>query len=139
MSDTVRFGVSLSLDLLDEFDALIRRMGYTNRSEAVRDLIRQKLVEEEWQAPDHPTFAAVLLVYDHHHGDLTAKLNDIQHDAHEAIIGTFHVHMDEETCVELVLMRGNGRALQDLGQQMLSLKGVTYGTLNMGTDAQRLR
>jgi CopG family nickel-responsive transcriptional regulator len=139
MSDTVRFGVSLSLSLLDEFDALIKRLGYATRSEAVRDMIRQKLVAEEWEAPDKETFAVVLLVYEHHAGALTDKLNDIQHHACKQIVGSFHVHMDEDNCVELVLMRGKGKQLRTLADQMVSLKGVKYSALNMGTGAQKLR
>jgi CopG family nickel-responsive transcriptional regulator len=96
-------------------------------------------VAEEWEAPDKETFAVVLLVYEHHAGALTDKLNDIQHHACKQIVGSFHVHMDEDNCVELVLMRGKGKQLRTLADQMVSLKGVKYSALNMGTGAQKLR
>ncbi|MHC4788111.1 MAG: nickel-responsive transcriptional regulator NikR [Planctomycetota bacterium] len=138
MSQTVRFGVSLSLDLLEQFDNLIKGMGYESRSEAVRDLIRQKLVEEDWKAPDKRTFAAVLLVYNHHTMSLPSRLTELQHDSLASIIGSLHVHIDKESCLEIVVMRGKARELRALGEQMLSLKGVNYGTLNLGTAAAGL-
>lgn len=138
MSDTVRFGVSLNMDLLDRFDALIKRLGYANRSEAMRDLIRHKLVEEEWQAPEKETFAAVFLVYDHHRMGLASRLMDVQHESFARIIGSFHVHVDERNCLEVIIMRGKGTDLRSLANRMISLKGVKYGKLNMGTTGRIL-
>jgi CopG family nickel-responsive transcriptional regulator len=139
MSDTVRFGVSLSLDLLDQFDALIKRLGYANRSEAVRDLIRRKLVEEEWTAPDRQTFAAVMLVYNHHRMSLPTRLTELQHDSYAQVIGSFHVHIDRHNCLELVVLKGKGKDLRALGEKMISLRGVKYGALNMGTSGKKVR
>lgn len=134
MSDTVRFGVSLSLELLDNFDELIRKLGYENRSEAVRDLIRHKLVEKEWEAPNVKTFAAVFLVYDHHTMSVATRLMDLQHESFAQVIGSFHVHLDEHNCLEVVVVRGKGKDLRELAEKMISLKGVKYGTLNIGTS-----
>ncbi len=134
MSDTVRFGVSLSLDLLDSFDRLIRKLNYPNRSEAVRDLIRSKLVQEDWESPGKEMFAAVLLVYDHHRMALASRLMEVQHASHARVIGTFHVHVDKATCLELVVTRGKGRELRALADRMISLKGVKYGDLMMGSS-----
>ncbi len=139
MSDTVRFGVSLNMDLLDRFDALIKRLGYANRSEAMRDLIRHKLVEEEWQVPEKETFAAVFLVYDHHRMRLASRLMDVQHESFARIIGSLHVHVDEHNCLEVTIMRGKGTDLRSLANRMISLKGVKYGKLNMGTTGRMLR
>ena len=136
MSDTVRFGVSLSLELLDKFDELIRKLGYENRSEAVRDLIRRKLVEEQWEATSAKTFAAVFLVYDHHAMSVSTRLMDLQHGSYAQVIGSFHVHLDEHNCLEIVVVRGKGKELRELAEKMISLKGVKYGTLNMGTSGQ---
>lgn len=139
MSETVRFGVSLGLDLLDQFDRLISKIGYDNRSEAVRDLIRQKLVEEDWKAPDHQTFAAVMLVYDHHKTALPSRLTQLQHESIAQIIGSLHVHIDTNNCLEIVVMKGKAKDLRALGQQMTSLKGVNYGMLNMGPAGKKAR
>ncbi|MFO7959242.1 MAG: nickel-responsive transcriptional regulator NikR [Candidatus Brocadiia bacterium] len=135
MSDTVRFGVSLSMDLLDRFDRLIKELGYDNRSEAMRDLIRRKLLEEEWEAPDKETFAAVFLVYDHHTMSLASRLMDVQHESFAQVIGSFHVHADRHNCLEVIVLRGKGPEIRDLADRMISLKGVKYGRLNMGTTA----
>ena len=139
MTDTVRFGVSLSLGLLDDFDRLIRRLGYPNRSEAVRDLIRQKLLEEEWQAPEQQAFAVLMLVYDHHMMSVASRLMEIQHESVAQVIGTFHVHVDKRNCMEVVVLKGKGRELRAMADKMISLKGVKYGHLNMGTSGKRVR
>jgi len=138
MSDTVRFGVSLSLELLDQFDALIKKLGYDNRSEAVRDLIRAKLVEEEWEASEAETFAAVFLVYEHHRMSLPSRLTELQHDSFAHVIGSFHVHIDHHNCLEIVVMRGPASQVRELGDRMISLKGVKYGRLNMGTTGEQI-
>jgi CopG family nickel-responsive transcriptional regulator len=124
--------------LLDKFDELIRRLGYENRSEAVRDLIRRKLLEEEWEAPNTKTFAAVLLIYDHHTMSVATRLMDLQHDSYAQVIGSFHVHLDEHNCLEIIVVRGKGKELRELAEKMISLKGVKYGTLNMGTTGQSI-
>ncbi len=138
MSDTVRFGVSLSLELLDQFDQLIKKLGYDNRSEAVRDLIRQKLVEEEWEAPDRQTFAIVSLVYNHHSMSLPSRLTELQHESYAQVIGSFHVHVDKDNCLEIIVMKGKGKDLRALGERIIALKGVKYGTLNMGTSGKKI-
>ncbi len=138
MSDTVRFGVSLSLELLDQFDQLTKKLGYDNRSEAVRDLIRQKLVEEEWEAPDRQTFAIVSLVYNHHSMSLPSRLTELQHESYAQFIGSFHVHVDKSNCLEIIVMRGKGKDLRALGEKIIALKGVKYGTLNMGTSGKKI-
>jgi len=138
MSDTVRFGVSLSLKLLDRFDELIKKLGYENRSEAVRDLIRHKLVEEEWEAPNVKTFAAVFLIYDHHTMSVASRLMDLQHESFAQVIGSFHVHLDEHNCLEIVVVRGKGKDVRNLADRMISLKGVKYGKLNMGTTGRAI-
>lgn len=136
---TVRFGVSLDDTLLERFDELIGRMGYENRSEAVRDLIRQKLVEEEWRAPDEETFGAAFIVYDHHTMSVLNRLNDLQHEHVGNIISTLHVHIDEHNCLEIILMKGRGEQVRSVGEKMCSLKGVKYGKLNLGTTGRRIR
>ena len=139
MSDTVRFGVSLDMSLLDEFDELIKGLGYANRSEAIRDLIRQKLVEEEWEAPDRETFGVVFLVYDHHEMSVDRRLTEEQHHHHGDVISTMHVHIDEANCMEIVVLRGIGKDIQAFGRKLISMRGVKYGKLNLGTTGQEVR
>jgi len=132
MSETVRFGVSLDSDLLDDFDGLIRRLGYASRSEAVRDLIRARLLKEGLEAPDVEAFGTVMLVYDHHVTGLTGRLTRMQHDAPVEVVATMHVHMDHHNCLEVLVMRGAGAQVRALGQKLLSLKGVHYGSVELG-------
>jgi CopG family nickel-responsive transcriptional regulator len=138
MSDTVRFGVSLSLSLLDNFDRLLKNLGYSNRSEAVRDLIRQKLVEQAWGEPEASTFAVVSLVYDHHAGSLAARLTRMQHNAVAQIIGSLHIHVDAENCLEIIVMKGQSKDLRALAEKLVSLKGVKHGTISRGTTGKEL-
>jgi len=138
MHQIARFGVSLPGELLERFDALIRSMGYENRSEAIRDLIREKLVEQEWEVPHEETFAAAFLVYDHHMMSVSTRLMDLQHEYTQNVVSTLHVHIDEHNCLEVVVMKGQGRQIRTLGEKLLSLKGVKYGKLNLGTTGRKI-
>ena len=139
MSETVRFGVSLKIDLLDRFDALIRKMGYENRSEAIRDLIREKLVQEEWEAPDEECFGVVFMVYDHHTMSLDHRLIEAQHKHVTHVISALHVHIDEHNCLEVVVLKGAGSEVRRIGEGLVSMRGVKYGRLNMGTSGRHLQ
>ena len=134
-----RFGVSLSEKLLAEFDRLIDEKGYTNRSEAIRDLIREKLVEEEWQAGTEEVAGTVSLVYDHHILDLPKRLTDIQHDHHDMVLSTLHVHLDHYNCLEVLLLKGPANEVRELGEKLASTKGVKHGKFALTTTGKRLR
>ena len=138
MPGTVRFGVSLDIDLLDKFDALLKKMGYDNRSEAIRDLIREKLVQEEWEAPGAETFGVVFLVYEHETMSLDSRLTELEHKFFKSIISSMHVHLDEANCLELVVLRGPGKAVRSMGEKLVSMRGVKYGKLSMGTSGQKV-
>jgi CopG family transcriptional regulator, nickel-responsive regulator len=134
-----RFGVSLSEKLLEEFDRLIDEKGYTNRSEAIRDLIREKLVEEEWQADAAEVAGTVSLVYDHHMLDLPKRLTDIQHDHHDLVLSTLHVHLDHHNCLEVLLLKGPANEVRGLGEKLASTKGIKHGKLTLTTTGKKLR
>ncbi len=138
MGKTIRFGVSLNSDLLEKFDALCEEKSYPNRSEAIRDLIRNVLVEKEWQAPDGPIAAVLSLVYDHHFSDLAQRLVEIQHDEHDVILTTMHVHLDHHNCLEVLILKGDGAAVQRLAERLISTKGVKHGKLTLTTTGQGL-
>src|ERR1041385_4058424 len=106
MSGLSRIGVAIDSGLLDKFDRLIGQRGYTNRSEAFRDLIRDQLVERTWESPESVVVGTVTLVYDHHVRLLNEKLTSIQHDHHDAILWTLHVHLDHDNCLEVLVVRG---------------------------------
>ena len=106
MSETIRFGISIDDRLLERFDELISAKGYVNRSEAIRDLIRNSLVEEEWAREDEEAVGTVSLVFDHHTRDLADKLTEHQHSHHKEIVSALHVHLDAHHCLEVVVLKG---------------------------------
>lgn len=127
--DLVRFGVSMSARLLTRFDAHIARRGYTNRSEAVRDLVRNRLVEDQAQAEAGEVIGALVIVYDHEIRALGDRMTHMQHHAGHLVISTMHVHLDETNCLEVLALKGSYSAVQKLADGILSLKGVKHGRL----------
>jgi CopG family nickel-responsive transcriptional regulator len=136
-----RIGVSLEDDLLEKFDRLIAEQGYVNRSEAIRDLIRDALVQRSWSESGkrEERVAVVTLVYDHDSSSLAQKLAHIQHENHKAVVSALHVHMDEHNCLEVLVLRGRGRDVVAMGEGLVSTKGVKYGKLVPATTGQDLR
>jgi CopG family nickel-responsive transcriptional regulator len=137
MKELVRFGVSLDSDLLDSFDDLIARKGYTNRSEAIRDLIRDNLVGQEWDA-NKETVGTVTIVYDHHVRALTDKLTSIQHDYQHLIVSGMHVHLDHDHCLEVLVVRGRGSEIKEVADTLIGTKGVKHGKLATTTTGKGL-
>lgn len=138
MKKLVRFGVSLDQKLLQTFDRHIERRRYTNRSEALRDLIRDNLVGEEWDE-NKDTVGTITFVYDHHVRDLTAKLTDIQHDHQGRILSGMHVHLDHDHCLEVLVVKGRGSDIKQVADALVSVKGVKHGKLTMTTTGKELR
>jgi CopG family nickel-responsive transcriptional regulator len=136
-----RIGVSLEADLLSQFDRLIADKGYVNRSEAIRDLIRDALVQREWSESkgSEERVAVAVLVYDHDSSSLAQKLAHIQHENHRAVVSALHVHMDEHNCLEVLVLRGAARDIAGMGEGLVSTKGVKYGKLVPATTGQTLR
>ena len=137
MPDLVRFGVSLEHQLLQAFDRLIRRKHYSNRSEAIRDLIRETLVEQEW-GEDKETVGTITIVYDHHVRDLTNKLIDLQHEHHGLVLSVMHVHLDEHHCIEVLVVRGKSSEVRSVADRLIGTKGVKHGKLTMATTGKHL-
>ena len=128
MANIVRTGVSLEQELLKQFDESIRERGYQNRSEAIRDLIRDHLVSRE--ADKNKIVAGTLtIVYDHHRPNLTEKLVQLQHDAGSKVLAATHVHLDHHNCLEVVIMKGRSGSIQAVANAILSLQGVKHGQL----------
>jgi CopG family nickel-responsive transcriptional regulator len=137
MGDLVRTGVSLEDKLLHRFDRAIAGKGYQNRSEAIRDLIRDHLVGEEIEK-NKVVAATLTIVYDHHRPNLTEKLVEAQHRAGAKVLAATHVHLDHRNCLEIVIMKGRGGELKDLANGILSLRGVKHGKLVLTTIAKDL-
>ena len=137
MEKLVRFGVSLPGDLLKKFDRLIGERKYQNRSEAIRDLLRRELIKKEMTSGKNAT-GAVLIVYDHHKRELVNKLIDIQHDYHDVIISSQHVHLDHHNCIEIIAVKGNVEKIRTFSNMLQSQKGVKQGELTLATTGKNL-
>lgn len=138
MDKLVRFGISLEKALSDRFDRHLAEKKYTNRSEAIRDLIREKLVKEEWLLGEEVA-GAVTLIYDHHKRDLVNRLMDLQHDFLDVIVSAQHIHVDHHNCLEIIAVKGLPQKVQLLAALLKAAKGVKHATLSMTTTGKHLR
>ncbi|MCF8055022.1 MAG: nickel-responsive transcriptional regulator NikR [Desulfocapsa sp.] len=132
-----RFTVSMEDSLLDDFDNFIRGRHYQNRSEALRDLIRERTIEKEWEA-DKDVMGVISLVYDHHQHKLQEKVTELQHDFHHQIVSTTHVHMDHHNCLEVIIVRGKADEVRGLADSLGALRGVRNASLSMGSTGKEL-
>jgi len=124
-----RVGVSFEPELLIKFDELIKKKGYTNRSEAIRDLVRKSLIEAEIKTEKGSVIGTLTIIYDHDVGDVTNRLLHLQHHHHSEISSTTHIHIDEHTCLEVLVVRGKAKDVRKLADNINALKGVRHGEL----------
>lgn len=129
MEKVVRFGVSVKPELLERFDALIRKEGYTNRSKALSDMMRKELVKREWKDDLKEVIGTITIVYDHDVGNVTDRLLHIQHENQSEISSTTHVHIDEHTCIEVLVVKGKVKKVKELADNIKAIKGVLQGEL----------
>lgn len=138
-SELVRFSVTAPDDLLRRFDEQIARRGdVANRSEAVRDLIRASIAKEQMRTPDEQVIGSLTMIYDHHTGDLTRRLDEVQHDYTDEIVSTMHVHLDHHNCLEILALKGRGERVYELADRLLGLRGVKHGELTCAATGQSL-
>lgn len=138
MGELSRIGVAIDSDLLARFDDLIGKRGYTNRSEAFRDLIRDELIEEAWESPDRRVVGTVSIVYDHHVRQLSDRLTDLQHEFFHDVLSTLHVHLDHDHCLEVLVVRGKASEVKKLADTLIATKGVKHGRLTITTSGAEL-
>jgi CopG family nickel-responsive transcriptional regulator len=138
MAELARIGVAISEDLLEQFDRLIERKGYTNRSEAFRDLIRNELVNDISASAEAEVCGAITLIYDHHVRMLLDKLNDVQHQHYRAIMSTVHVHLDHDNCLEVILVRGKSAIIEKLANSLIATRGVKHGRYTLTASGRDL-
>jgi CopG family transcriptional regulator, nickel-responsive regulator len=138
MSALTRIGVAIDSILLARFDRFIAKQGYTNRSEAFRDLIRDRLVNAAVEDRETMVVGSITLIYNHHTRLLPDKLMDLQHDHHDLIVSTTHVHLDHDTCLEVVAVRGISGRVQKLADLLIGAKGVQHGRLVMSSPVSGL-
>ncbi|HET6515750.1 MAG TPA: nickel-responsive transcriptional regulator NikR [Thermodesulfovibrionales bacterium] len=135
----IRFGISLENPLLERFDDLIEKKGYASRSEAIRDLIRDSLVTEEWESFATETVGTITLVYSHDTRELTDTLTDLQHHFHNAIISSMHIHLDEHNCLEVIVVKGKAKDIKTIGDRLIGTRGVKHGKLTVTTTGKHLK
>ncbi len=133
-----RFGVSIEASLLQQFDALIKAKGYSNRSEAIRDLIRNDLVEAQWQNDEGTAVGTITLVYSHHQREMSDKLNELQHQYYDRIISVLHVHLDAHHCLEVLVVKGPKSGIREIAHRLSSTKGVKHCKFVMTTGGNGL-
>ncbi len=138
MSLVSRFGVSIEENLLKKFDRLISRKGYQNRSEALRDLIRESLVQEEWEAGKKETVGTIAIVYSHQTRELSQTLTDMQHRYYRSILSSLHIHLDEHNCLEVLVVKGKGEDIKKISDRLIGTKGVKHGRLSLTTTGKNL-
>jgi len=124
-----RFGVSIEPELLKKFDKIIKKEGYSNRSEAIRDLVRKNLIMEKNKDPNANAIGTLTMIYDHHTGNLTNRLLNLQHDHHSEILTTTHIHIDHHNCLEVLVLKGKIGSIQKLADNIKALKGIKHGEL----------
>ena len=134
----VRFTVSVPQTLAKQLDRMTREKGYDNRSLAVADMIRDQLVEHHQNYGDHEIAGTITLVYDHHKQHVQATLTDIQHDHHDVIISTLHVHLDHDNCLEVLAVRGKAGTIKKIADELIAAKGVKHGKLTVTTSGKDL-
>ena len=138
MALITRFGVSIEESLLKKFDRLISRKGYQNRSEALRDLIRESLVQEEWEEGQKETVGTIAIVYSHHTRELSRTLTDMQHRYYQSILSSLHIHLDEHNCLEVLVVKGRGAEIKKISDRLIGTKGVKHGKLSLTTTGKNL-
>ncbi len=138
MSKLIRFGISMNEGLLEKFDNIIARKGYSNRSEAIRDLIRDELVEKGWESEDEDVAGTITLVYDHHIKGLAHVLLELQHDFHELILTSTHVHLDHHNCLEVLIIKGKASEAKMVAEKLISVKGVKHGKLTITSTGENI-
>jgi len=133
-----RISISLPPQLAEQLDEMVKEKGYDNRSLAVADMVRAHLVEHRQNAGDADIAGTITLVYDHHKSHVQATLTDIQHDHHELIVSTLHVHLDHHNCLEVLVVRGKAVTVKRIADELIAAKGVKHGKLTLTTTGKDL-
>ncbi len=139
MPDLIRFGISMEKDLLSRLDQEIVKRGYPNRSEAIRDLIRNQLVEIDWSQEEEEVAGTITIIYNHHVRGLSDLLLEMQHDHHHMIISVMHVHLEHEHCLEVMVIKGMASEAKELAGRLIGVKGVKHGKLTITSTGKSLK
>ena len=138
MSELIRLSISLEKRLLARLERLLKKSGYANRSEYIRDMIRRRLVEEQWADKHQEVVGTITMVYDHHARQLSDKLVAIQHDYHDDILAATHVHLTHDLCAEMIMVRGDARQIREIADRLRRQRGVLHAELSMSSTGAML-
>ena len=138
MGQLTRFGVSMDSNLLRKFDTFIHRRGYAKRSEAIRDLVRDALIREQWGTKDSEVVGTITIIYDHHVRGLQETLTELQHRSQKSVLSSMHIHLDAHNCLEVLAIRGKVKDVQEIANRLISVKGVKHGKLVASTTGKDL-
>ncbi len=138
MSGLIRFGISMEKDLLERLDREIVKRGFPNRSEAIRDLIRNQLVEIDWSQEEEEVAGTITLIYNHHVRGLSDLLLELQHRHHNMIVSVMHVHLEHEHCLEVMVVKGKASEAKELAGRLIGVKGVKHGKLTITSTGKKL-
>ncbi len=138
MSELTRLSISLEKPLADQLERLVQSSRYTNRSEFIRDLIRHRLVEQQWADQKQEVVGTITMVYDHHARQLSEKLIEIQHDHHDHILATTHVHLTHDLCAEMIMVRGSAARVREVADRLRQQRGVLHAELAMSSTGEKL-
>jgi CopG family transcriptional regulator, nickel-responsive regulator len=138
VSGLIRFGISMEKELLERLDREIVNRGYPNRSEAIRDLIRNQLVEIDWSKEEEEVAGTITIIYNHHVRGLSDLLLELQHDHHDMIISVMHVHLEHDHCLEVMVIKGPASEARDLAGRLIGVKGVKHGKLSITSTGKKL-
>ena len=138
MPGLIRFGISMEKELLDRLDQEIVKRGYPNRSETIRDLIRNQLVELDWSQDEEEVAGTITIIYNHHVRGLSDLLLELQHDHHDMIVSVMHVHLEHDHCLEVMVIKGAASKARELSERLIGVKGVKHGKLTITSTGKRL-
>lgn len=138
MPGLIRFGISMEKELLERLDEEIVKRGYPNRSEAIRDLIRNQLVELDWSQDDEEVAGTITLIYNHHVRGLSDLLLELQHQHHRMIVSVMHVHLEHDHCLEVMVLKGRASEAKELSSRLIGVKGVKHGKLTITSTGEKL-
>ncbi len=138
MSNLVRLSFSIERDLHQKLAKLVASSGYTNRSEFIRDLVRDRLVERQWQS-DEETIGTITIIYDHHKSNVAARLTKLQHSIHNSVLASTHVHLDEKLCAEVIIVRARAGCIRKLTDSLRRQKGILHAVLTTSSTGMDLR
>ena len=138
MEKIVRFSTTIAPKLLERFDEILEEKGYANRSEGIRDLIRNFIVASEWEGEEGEAVGSLTLLYDHDVRGVSDKLVELQHTHHANILSSMHVHLDEHNCLEVLIIRGRAREISKISDALIASRGVKHGELAMTSTGKEL-